>query len=108
MRLYVAGPMTGLPEWNRPAFAEAAARLEAAGFEVVNPASLPEPCEDPEWLDWMRACIPQLLTCDGVAMLPGWVGSRGAVIETLLADDLGLPVMNVDQWVLRGGASWVS
>ena len=99
MRVYVAGPMMGLPDFNRAAFAEADAHLTAAGFEVVNPASLPEPCEAPEWLDWMRACIPQLVTCDGVAMLPGWGDSRGAVIEVLLADGLGLPAMNVDQWV---------
>ena len=103
MRVYVAGPMTGLPDFNRPAFAEAEARLTEAGFEVVNPANLPEPCEDPEWLDWMRACIPQLLTCDGVAFLPGWVDSRGALTEVTLADDLGFHVMDVNRWV-RGDA----
>lgn len=99
MRVYVAGPMTGLPEWNRPAFAEAEARLTAVGFEVVNPAAMPEPCENPEWLDWMRACIPQLLTCDGVATLPGWSRSSGALTEVTLADSLGLPVTEVEKWV---------
>ena len=32
-RLYVAGPMTGLPDHNYPAFAEAAARLRAVSSD---------------------------------------------------------------------------
>lgn len=43
-RVYLSGPMTGLPELNFPAFRVEAARLRALGFEVVNPADLnPEP-----------------------------------------------------------------
>ena len=37
-RIYVAGPMSGLPAFNFPAFHEAAADLRACGFDVVNPA----------------------------------------------------------------------
>ena len=38
MRLYLAGPMTGLPLWNFPAFATAAAALRADGHTVFSPA----------------------------------------------------------------------
>lgn len=37
-RVYLAGPMTGIADYNFPAFNAAAARLRAEGFDVVNPA----------------------------------------------------------------------
>jgi len=37
-RIYISGPMTGLPEHNFPAFHAAAERLRKAGWEVNNPA----------------------------------------------------------------------
>ena len=40
-RIYLSGPMSGLPELNFPAFHAEAARLRALGFEVVNPADFP-------------------------------------------------------------------
>lgn len=38
MRVYIAGPMTGLPEYNFPAFHAAAKAWRDAGWEVLNPA----------------------------------------------------------------------
>lgn len=37
-RIYLAGPMTGLPEHNFPAFHAEAARLRGLGYHVENPA----------------------------------------------------------------------
>jgi hypothetical protein len=37
-RLYLSGPMSNLPDLNFPAFHSMAARLRAAGHQVVNPA----------------------------------------------------------------------
>ncbi|QDL55902.1 DUF4406 domain-containing protein [Rhodoferax aquaticus] len=91
-RIYVAGPMTGLPDFNYPAFNAASERLRALGFEVENPAENPEPhCGS--WLGYMRMAIRQLSQCDGVALLPGWQKSRGARIEHQLAQQLGLTVV---------------
>ena len=37
--IYIAGPMTGFPEFNFPAFFAAQAELEAKGWQVFNPAA---------------------------------------------------------------------
>lgn len=92
MKLYVAGPMTGYPEFNFPAFHAEAARLRALGFEIVNPAEI-NPDVGAAWLDCMRADIKQLVDCDGVALLPGWPQSRGAALEEHIARSLGLHVI---------------
>ncbi|SEI42098.1 protein of unknown function [Paraburkholderia diazotrophica] len=91
MRLYVAGPMTGFPQLNFPAFHAETARLRAMGYEIVNPAEINV---DPSagWLECMRADIKQLVDCDGIALLEGWAKSRGASIEQYLARALGLRV----------------
>lgn len=91
-RIYIAGPMTGLPHFNYPTFNAAAERLRALGFEVENPAENPEPhCGS--WLGYMRMALRQLALCDGVALLPGWQDSRGARIEQQLSMQLGLVVV---------------
>lgn len=95
IRVYIAGPMTGLPALNFPAFHAAAAKLRADGYEVVNPAEINS---DPNagWNACMRQDIAQLVTCDEIALLPGWERSRGATIEARLAADLGMRRSYVD------------
>ncbi|MGY4533844.1 hypothetical protein ACVW0Y_002980 [Pseudomonas sp. TE3786] len=38
----------------------------------------------------MRQDIPQLLTCDTLALLPAWRNSRGAKLEHHIAAQLGI------------------
>ena len=91
-RIYIAGPMSGLPDLNYPAFNAMAERLRAHGHHVENPAENPPPkCES--WLGYMRMAVAQLATCDAVVMLPGWSKSKGACIEHQLAVGLGLEIM---------------
>lgn len=92
--LYLAGPMTGLPDLNFPAFHDAAARLRAAGWDVVNPAEINA---DPnaEWAACMRADIRELVTCEAIALLPGWMNSRGATLERHIAHCLGMQIFMV-------------
>jgi len=90
-RIYIAGPMTGLPAFNKPAFAAAAARLRSLGLEAINPGEL-HPHTHLPWTFYMRSALQALLTCDSIFMLRGWTNSRGAKLEWQLAHALGLTV----------------
>lgn len=98
-KIYITGPMTGLPDYNRKAFAEATAQLRDLGFKVVNPHELKEPflkVNDPDynWRQYLARDISVLLTDDieGVVVLPGWDKSRGSVLEIHVAQYMGLKV----------------
>jgi hypothetical protein len=93
-RIYIAGPMTGLPEMNFPAFHEAASRWRRAGWEVVNPAENFGGRKDLPRSSYMRADITSLLQCGAIAFLPGSAQSKGASLEYLLAYELGLPIFD--------------
>lgn len=92
MKLYLAGPMTGIKDLNFPLFHSEADRLRALGYGVVNPAEINA---DPKanWHECMRADIAQLVTCQAIALLPGWQDSRGARLEHHIADALGMLVL---------------
>lgn len=91
MRVYISGPMTGMPELNFPAFHVAAKRWRDGGCEVVSPAEL-NPDPDAEWRVCMRADIKALVDCDAIYMLPEWQKSRGANLEKHIAEALGLEI----------------
>ena len=99
MKLYLAGPMRGLPMHNFPAFDLAAAQLRALGHEVFSPAEHDrEIGYDPAVLptrqqlqQMMRWDLERVMESEGVAFLPGWEQSRGASMERAVAHFLGLP-----------------
>lgn len=88
MRIYIAGPMTGLPEFNKPAFMVAEKYLGQEGFEVINPAHN----HGEDWNDYMRQSLHQVATADGLYMLEGWRQSKGANLEHKIAQELGLVI----------------
>lgn len=95
-RVYLSGPMTGIPNWNRPAFMEAAGRLRSCGFEVVNPAEVS--IQRGTWADFMRHDIRMMLDVDCVVTLPGWKRSKGASLEVHIAEQLGIPVYAYEEF----------
>jgi hypothetical protein len=96
--LYVAGPMTGIEEFNYPAFRGAAEQLRAAGYEVEDPSTNVNPTPD-DYHGWLRAGLAQLIRCDGVALLPGWESSGGARLEVNVGATLGLAVAPLREWL---------
>lgn len=97
MRLYLAGPMSGLPDFNYPAFNAAAEKLREAGYEVENPAEHDLQAGLP-WQVYLRHAIKRLMDCDAVATLPAWEHSKGARLEVLIAERLAMQVSAVQEW----------
>lgn len=91
MKIYLSGPMTGLPYLNYPAFMVAAADLRARGFDVYNPAEWEAKYNDGEF-NLTLICREAV----AVVTLPGWENSPGATAETSLARALRKPVVSLD------------
>jgi hypothetical protein len=107
MKIYLAGPMRGIPEFNFPAFAAASAKLRAAGHEVFNPAEkgaeseLIETPDLSEQLAFRRKVfgLDTAWICahaDAIYLLPGWQRSSGAQAERALGITLGLPIVELE------------
>lgn len=86
--IYLSGPMTDL---NFPSFNAQAARLRTKGLPVVNP--------DPSmgWHQCMRRDLQALLSCEKLALLPGWQRSQGAHLEMHVAHRVGIEIVNVEE-----------
>lgn len=114
MKLYLAGPMRGRPEFNFPAFYAAAKDLRAQGYEVFSPAEKDnerhgkdiskgnvngdEAVATAEYGFNLREALGIDLAyicgeADGIALLPGWENSKGANAEKAAAEALGLKVL---------------
>lgn len=115
MRVYLAGPMSGIPHFNYPAFHAAAAELRAAGHEVFNPAehdietygkdiSNPDGSAEQAAAEHgfdRRAALKVDLSwicehAEAIALLPGWEKSSGARAEWALASAIGLDLLLMD------------
>lgn len=110
MKLYLAGPMRGYPEFNFPAFAEAAFGLRFLGHDVFSPAEKGEEVEltnapdlqDDEAFRRKVFKIDTAYICDeaeGIALLDGWENSSGCRAEVALARAIGIPVYKIVYYV---------
>lgn len=122
MKLYTAGPMTGHPYFNYPAFIKATEDLRALGYEVISPIELDDQDDraaalaspngsiltythgtGKTWGDFLARDVKLLADddIDAVVVLPGWKTSRGARLEVFVGHLCGLPTYEL--WaVLRG------
>lgn len=87
MRAYIAGPMTGLPDWNFPAFHAAAARWRGYGWVVVNPAEAFDGDTALPYRRYVEKDVQDLKGCQAIVLLDGWDGpnARGSVWERQIA-----------------------
>jgi hypothetical protein len=108
LKIYIAGPMSGVQDWNFPAFFEAERQLLELGHEVINPAHNDGATYDEalasanagkhSWNWYMRRDLTNLITCDAVCLLPDWKSSKGASLEVNVAKSLDMPL-----YILRDG-----
>ena len=104
LRVYLAGPMRGIPEYNFPAFYAAAKALRDIGCEVWSPAENDvekdgfDPTKDKAqpMCHYMRRDLPAVLNSDAVVVLPGWEKSEGAQLEAHVAKKCGIPIHELD------------
>lgn len=96
LRVYLAGPMTGRPGYNHETFTTVAKTLRKAGAYVENPAETDGGSTDKPRAYYMRKALQKMLACDQLVLLPGWSGSRGAVVETAVAMELSMPIYVLD------------
>lgn len=96
-KIYIAGPMTGIPNGNWFAFNAKEIQLLSEGWEVVNPARMdaesgidPDSMGEYDYEDCARRDIEVLVECDAIYMLAGFQFSKGACWERALAKHLGL------------------
>lgn len=113
-KVYVAGAMRGIPEFNFPAFNAAAAMLRQIGCEVFNPAERDNEAHGVDISKGnltgdeaqatkdhgfnLRDALGDDLAfickhADAVALLPGWERSKGANAERATAEALGLQII---------------
>ena len=95
MKIYISGPMSGITGNNFPAFFAAEEALKKLGFEAVNPAR-----QTPKktYAEYMRQDITDLLTCDGVCLLPRYEDSNGAMLEYNIANNIDLEIRSLEGW----------
>lgn len=98
MKIYIAGPISGLDyEKAKANFETAEEFLRILGYEPVNPMKengLDGDGEEHPWVEYMKRDIPLLMNCEGIYLLFGWWNSRGANVEHRLARDLGFKVLH--------------
>ena len=99
LKLYLSGPMTGVKELNKPAFEAAAKKLRKRGYIVVNPHDLDKLEPKRTWEDCLRRDIKKEMECQGIATLPHWKDSRGALLEVYIGQALKFSVKPVNAWL---------
>lgn len=92
--VYLSGPMTGLPDYNRAAFNLREQAFSAKGNTVLNPARLSEKAglnHDYEW--FLKRALLMMLQADVIYVFGDVTHSRGVDLELRIARELRMQVV---------------
>ena len=112
-RIYVAGPMTGIKDYNQQAFRNITDLLRSEGWEVISPVEMgeeigltPEALEtSPDLLKWlMDEELAAVDICDSIMLLRGWTTSKGARLELSRAIAGNLEIIYELDYMQNGSA----
>lgn len=98
---YIAGPMSGIEEYNYPTFERAMMEFRELKAHVYSPHEpyykMTQEEHSKNSYEWyVKVSLRLLLRADGIILLPGWTQSRGARREADIAMDLKYPVWFYD------------
>lgn len=88
--IYISGPISGIPDYNKQPFELAKNILVDAGFKVVSPLDCIPEKANPLYVDHIKADIIGMLQCEAIAFLPGWLDSPGSKTELTIAKSLNM------------------
>lgn len=92
-RMYLSGPMTGIPNYNHELFDKVAKEFRDANFAVCSPSEFFDGDLTKERKEYMREAVKYLLEADTIVLLPGWEESKGSRLEAAIATELDLIVV---------------
>lgn len=105
MKVYLAGPMSGIPDFNAPEFRRVTGHLRDRGIIVLSPVEFDEAegfdhgagettVPESDYRAFLARDLIRILSecIDAIVVLDGWEASRGAALEVHVARSLGVPV----------------
>jgi len=92
-KVYISSKMTGLPDFNYPAFDKKAEELRSMGFNVLNPVGIGRKYgTDKSTAFYRRKNLEMLLQADVLFVFGDIAGSKGVEFEIVVAKELDLPI----------------
>lgn len=108
MRIFIAGPVDGVPNNRLKRFDQLKKYFESRGYEIITEIDVPTPelekdverlidkCDKgPDLVSWLILSMIKFWTlanCDALFLLSGWQECHTSIILFVIAKKLGLPV----------------
>lgn len=92
--VFLSGPMTGYPEYNKEAFYTMEMKFRESGFaSVKNPIHIGEKFGfDQEYNFYLKKSLSMLLEADAVYVFGDYSRSKGVKCEMEVANKVGIPL----------------